>query len=128
MAPDGKEQTMNKQQILNEVSVRRREESRFIRWWRKENDFVDYELLDHFVAHLPGQIELGGFELLTTDQMWQAMQRLLGPRVGREKRTTGDVLILQPTRGEPAGVEESPFTPENMIRIFDRETRGNTIQ
>ena len=115
---------MKGSQILRELKERDIGDKRFIKWWRRENDFVDYELIEHFTRDVSEDQDFAGYELLDTEQMWQALQGQAGERVRREKRTQGEFLLWEKEEGE---VQECPFTPKNVIAVFDAETRGNVI-
>ncbi len=116
---------MEGREILTQVNRQRSRGHRFIKWWQREHDFLNFELLDDFDTHVEDQIKwLEGFELLTTEQMWEELQSRFPERVSREKRTKGEFLVWQrPGRG----VQECQFTPENIMVVFDAETRGNVI-
>jgi hypothetical protein len=47
----------------------------FINWWRKENDFADYELIDRFLENLTPEREFEVFELLSMDDMYKELKR-----------------------------------------------------
>ncbi len=118
---------MKGQEILRLIDARRRENSRFIRWWRKENDFVDYELLTDFLHRLQAGEEFAGFELLDTEQMWALLQKIAGARVRREHRTKGDYLVWSRGRGRDRETLELVFSDESIMHVFNEETRGMTL-
>lgn len=114
--------------ILEQVQQLRTPDHRFIKWWQREHDYLNYELLDRFDERIrseEGINWLEGFELLDTEQMWEELHRRFPDRVQREKRTrAGDVLVWnRPGREE----EVCPFTPESIMTIFDVETRGRVV-
>lgn len=115
-------------EMRDAIRRQRSGDKHFIRWWRKENDFVDYELLDKFLGRLDDSLEFSGFELLDLNQMWQTLQRWVGNKVHLERRTRGKVLVWSRGEGETNTVEELPFNAESVMHIFDQETRGNTLQ
>ncbi|GAM11088.1 hypothetical protein OR1_03397 [Geobacter sp. OR-1] len=102
-------------------------EHRFVRWWRKENDFVDYDLLDRFLENLSPNEEIGGIELLTMDQMLNEVKRITGNRLTVTHRESGDALkwVHEGKTGEQT--KECILTPEMLLNIYDTETRGNPI-
>ena len=57
---------MNGKQVVRAIEQNRKDSDQFIRWWRSENDFVDYELIDRFLETVKAEDEFAGFELLDT--------------------------------------------------------------
>ncbi|RMF47773.1 MAG: hypothetical protein D6751_01930 [Deltaproteobacteria bacterium] len=118
---------MKGQDVFERISATRTPEDRFIRWWRKENDFVDYELLSDFLHRLQGNEEFAGFELLDTDTMWTQLKRFAGDRVRRETRTRGDYIIWQRSAGKAQETVQMSYTAESIMHIFNEETQGMTL-
>lgn len=102
-------------------------EQRIVRWWRKENDFVDYDLIGSFLEKLTASDEIGGIELFTTDQMLNEVKRVAGRRVTVMHDETGDSLkwVHRGKSGEHTNV--CTLTPEALLYIYDVETRGNAV-
>jgi hypothetical protein len=119
---------MNSADILNAIDSRRHESSRFIRWWRKENDFADFELLGDFLQRLQANEEFSGFELLDTEDMWCVLKKFAMTRVVRENRTHGDIIVWTHMDGQRQTEEELPYNDESIMTIFDIETKGDTLQ
>lgn len=119
---------MTGKQLMQELSQKRQPEHVFIKWWRKENDFADYQLLDDFLAVLESGQDFGGYQLLDMEQMWATLERHGHGMVSREHRTSGDHLIWkhQDASGELT-CDDYPLTPRNLISVFDGETRGDVI-
>jgi DNA-binding transcriptional regulator PaaX len=116
---------MNGQQIAEEIERTRRDEDHFIRWWRKENDFVDYELIDRFLDNAQEEDEFAGYELVDLETMWETLTQKVPDRVRREKSKGGEMIYWQ----RPGKEDQScPFSPESIMTIFDVETRGNVIE
>ncbi len=116
---------MEEKSIQDEIDRQRTPAHRFIKWWRREHDFLNFELLSEFEAHRDERIKwLEGFELLDTEQMWQELKHRFPQRVSREKRTRGEFLVWHRAGGEP---RECLFTPENILSVFNAETRGDVI-
>lgn len=119
---------MTGDEIKTAITLQQDANTHFIKWWRKENDFVDYELLDSFLERLePGQ-KFSGFELLDLDQMYEVLQRWPKVKVSLEHRTHGDFLRWQPSGQDQGPVVELPYTAASLMHVFDSETRGDTIQ
>lgn len=118
---------MKSTDIRNKIEKRRTDATLFIRWWRKENDFVDFELLTKFIDRLGQSEEFSGFELLDTEQMWQTLEAACPGSVARENRNHGAVIVWHSGRSS-TGAIELPYSAESIMTIFDTETRGNTLQ
>lgn len=119
---------MTGEEIRTAIHLQQGSDTRFIKWWRKENDFVDYELLDQFLGRLQAGEQFSGFELLDMEQMLEVMQRWPQIRLSVEQRTHGKFIHWEHLEGKHASVEELPYTAAALMHIFDRETRGNTLQ
>jgi len=100
----------------------------FIRWWRPENDFLDYDLLDHFRSSLGKEDEYGGFELLTMNEMWNELRRVAGDRVEHYRTTKrGDVIEWRHLEMNGMMTDIFPYTADAMLTIYDAETRDNPV-
>jgi hypothetical protein len=113
--------------ILKALDERRTDEHRFVRWWRKENDFLDFDLIDRFVANGSPDEEIGGIDLLTMDDMWNILQKVGGNRVKQVHDRTGDKVewVHQGKNGVRSDV--CAYTPETLMTIYDVETHGNPV-
>lgn len=101
----------------------------FIKWWRKENDFADYELVDTFLANLRPEDEFAGYELLTMDQMWVEL-RHRAPRRVELGRSHGTPVIRwqHMIPGEGTVREEIlPYDAPSLMAVFEEETHGDTL-
>ncbi|WP_298439250.1 hypothetical protein [Geobacter sp.] len=119
---------MTGRDIMNEIRTGKRGDQHFIRWWRKENDFVDYELVDSFLAGARHDDEFSGYELLTMEQMWEALREFDPQGVSRGEREGQEVIYWEQTL--PDGSTKNricPFAPDSLISIFDAVTRGNPV-
>jgi hypothetical protein len=115
-------------EILKEMQYGRSGGRCFIKWWRKENDFVDYELVDTFMVHLNPDHEFSGFELLTLEQMWQELQHREPHRVMLGKRRGATVIRWQHLAEDGTMHEDVlPYDAPSLMTVFDAETRGDTL-
>ncbi|GFE59178.1 hypothetical protein [Geobacter sp. AOG1] len=114
---------MTTTEIAKNIRNERTSDTQFISWWRKEEDFLDYDLIDRFLENAGQNREVGGYELLTTEQMWERLEGVCGKRIMKTQKS-GEPLIEWDTKG---GVRTCPYTPKSMIEIFDVETRGNVV-
>ena len=111
--------------IIATLNDKRTKEHCFVKWWRKETDFLDYDLIDRFVENAKGTEEIGGIDLLTLDDMWNEVRRVGGTRVTLVHDTNGD--RVEWTHSGKTGVRKNvcAFTPETLMQIYDVETKGN---
>lgn len=98
-----------------------------IKWWRKENDFADYELIDHFLQKLEPEQLFEGFELLTQEQMWHELHNREPVRIWMERRK-GEQKLHWQHLGSDGQLREDVYryTPEVLMALFERETHGDT--
>lgn len=113
---------MTGREAVRAVKERRTDQHRFVRWWRKENDFLDYDLIDRFETGSADE-EIAGVDLLTMDEMWSLVKKIGGSRVNLVHDAGGDRI-----KWAHKGKEDvCGYTPENLLTIFDVETRGNPV-
>jgi len=119
---------MKEHQIMHELELGKQQGKEFIKWWRKENDFVDFELIDRFVERIEADYEIDNFELLDKDEMWKVLERWEPTGLQRRQTTKGDNIEWQHRGkdGERHSVT-SPYNAQSIMSIFDEVTRGNTI-
>ena len=118
---------MKKSDILEKIHEQRNESHRFVKWWREENDFVDYELIDRFTKKTDDTKEMEGFSLLTMNDMWDELQRIAGTRVKFLHNISGDKVEWVYKGNSGAKTQICTYTPETLMTIFDVETKGNPI-
>lgn len=119
---------MRSDEIIRGIVQGRREGKSFIKWWRIENDFTDYELLDSFIEHAGSGDEFAGYELLDTEQMWTELKRWKPSGLKRHRTVHGEQIEWQrKSAGGTLNTETRPFTPEAIMEIFDEETGGDVL-
>jgi hypothetical protein len=113
--------------VVKSLNERRSDTYCFVKWWRKEADFLDVDLIDRFVENTKGSEEFGGVDLLTMDDMWKEIRRISGSRVTLLHDTNGDRVewIHKGKKGVRTNV--CAFTPETLMQIYDVETKGNPL-
>ncbi|MDT8419934.1 MAG: hypothetical protein RQ754_05850 [Desulfuromonadales bacterium] len=119
---------MRANDIVREICMHPQESREFIRWWRKENDFADYELLNSFFTHATEDQEIDGYELLDKEQMWRELLRWGVAGIERVKTRKGE--MIERTRRGKDGTEHTyqcPFNAETLMLIYDEETRGDVL-
>ncbi len=118
---------MRGREIIATLNERKSDEHRFVKWWRKEEDFLDYDLLDRFVENTGGTDEIGGIDLLTMDDMWNEVRRIGGSRVKLVHDPSGDKVMWSHKGKTGVRTNVCTFTPETLMEIYDVETRGNPV-
>src|SRR6266540_3018873 len=113
---------MKTMEVLQRINSERRSDRNFIKWWRKEEDFIDFDLVERFKENLEKNLEIAGFELISMDEMWNELKRLCGDRINRDRNDGRDVVIW-----DREGKERKicTYSPESLINILDVETKGN---
>ena len=115
-------------EVRTQLAESLRPEHRFVRWWRRENDFLDYDLVDRFSSRLTGTEEIGGIDLLTRDEMWQELEKVSEGRVRIQHSSTQGKVIEWVHRSKTGAKSELlPYTDESLLEIFDEETGGNPV-
>ena len=119
---------MRRNEILRDIEKGKEEGKEFIRWWRKENDFVDYELVDHFIKSADAFHEMENFELLDMEQMWQVLKKWKPTGLRHSKSTRSDMIVWDHTdRNGEKHTYTCPYNAHSLMSIFNAETRGNTL-
>lgn len=115
---------MNGEELLKQIGERKTEEHEFIKWWRKEEDFLDFDRIAEFVDNVNVSDAIDGFDLLTMEEMWENLEKVTGSRVEKDKKRGADVIIWHRKSGEE---KVCPYSPESIMTIFDVETHGDYI-
>ena len=115
---------MTGKEIVEQIKAQRKENHAFIKWWRKEEDWIDYDLIDRFVATAREDEVIDGFELVGIDNLWEQLQRLCPGRVTKDKKDGQDIVVWEKTDGKK---KECVFIPLSLLEILDAETRGNLV-
>jgi hypothetical protein len=118
---------LKEREILQFLKEQRKENHRFVKWWRKENDFSDYDLIERFVDHFSPEEDLAGIELLTMAEMWGEIQRIAGSRVKLVPGISGESVEWVHHGKTGTKSQVCGYTPETLMTIFDVETKGNPI-
>ena len=102
----------------------------FIKWWRKEEDYIDFDLVARFLEKIGfGGTEVAGFELIDQEEMWQTVEKRCAGRASRVQRNGSWVLLWTPPKGAEVAerLPEYPCTPESLLKILDLETNYNYV-
>lgn len=115
---------MSGDDILEQITMQKRDDHLFIKWWRKEEDWLDFDRIDTFIENLSPDEEIGGFDLLTMDEMWENLEKVASSRIEREKKRGEDVILWRNKAGEE---RVCPYNAESVMTIFDVETHGDFV-
>lgn len=119
---------MRANDIIRELSMHPQENREFIRWWRKENDFADYELLRNFFRNADADQEIGGYDLLDREQMWQELRRWVPKGITRVNTWDGEMIEWSRVgKDGKRHAYQCPFNAETLMLIYDEETRGDVL-
>ncbi len=119
---------MRTDEIVRGITKGQEEGQVFIKWWRIENDFTDYELFDSFIENARSSHEIGGYELLDLEQMWDVLKRWKPTGLKRVRTGKGEEIEWQKkAAGRTQQLKVCPFTAEAVMYIFDYETRGDVV-
>ena len=118
---------MKEHEMLKIIEERRNENHHFVKLWRKENDFVDFDLIERFRENAGSNMDLGGIDLLTMDDMWNELKRIAGERVKLIHDAAGDNVEWEYHGKTGIKSQICSYTPETLMTIFDVETKGNPV-
>lgn len=113
--------------VIKTIDEKRNENYYFIKCWRKEQDFLDYDLIDRFLQNTKGTVEFGGIDLLTMDDMWKEIKRVSGSRVTLLHSADGERVEWVHKGKTGLKTNLCAFTPETLMEIYDVETKGNPV-
>ena len=114
-------------QIKNELLQGKHQGKEFINWWRKENDFADFELIDRYLDTLESRHEIDNFDLLDKNRMWTVLKhwKASGLRCNNSPRSA-KIEWQHLGKNGWQHTDTCPCSARNIISIFDAETRGDT--
>ena len=118
---------MRSHDIIQTINEHQSEKYCFVKCWRKEEDFLDVDLIDRFLENTKATEEFGGIDLLTMDDMWNEVRRVSGSRVTLLHDKNGDKVEWVHKGKTGLRKNVCAFTPETLMEIFDVETKGNPV-
>lgn len=118
---------MSGREVIKTITDQRSVNHCFVKWWRKENDFLDYDLIDRFMQNNSYGNEIGGLELLTMDDMWNEVKRIGGKRVNLLHADKGDRIKWVHNVKGSLRTDYGAYSPRALLAIFDVETEDNAI-
>lgn len=111
-------------EILKKIQAEKTANQCIIKTWRKEEDFIDFDLLERFEGVVKKDAEFEGFELIDMEQMWDHVHNLAGARLTRREKDGGEVAVWKRAGGKEHIL---PYTPKTLLEILDMETKGNYV-
>jgi hypothetical protein len=118
---------MRGREVEELIAALRTDTHRFVKWWRKENDFVDYDLLERFLKYRIEDEEIDGLELLSMDDMWKEVKRMVGERIDLIHEKNGERIRWIHKVKNSMRTDYCMFTPTALLAIFDMETDFNAV-
>lgn len=115
---------MKGSEIISILRGRSDIQNSFIKWWRRENDFADFELAEEFVNSNVDELEFAGYEVLSIDQMWDLLQQQAADHVDLSQKGGEKLLVWRRSDGETV---TRPYTAKTLMEVFDAETRGDVL-
>jgi hypothetical protein len=113
---------MTRSEIIEQIEMKRRGQQFFIKTWENGKSFVDFDLIERFIAKRGGERAIEGFELLDMEQMWLALIELDPDKLVRVGSGTGEVIEWLWTDSQGNDKKNVyPFTPEGIMKIIDDE-------
>src|ERR671930_2787232 len=113
---------MTGKEVLEKIGSTRTSDHQFIKWWRKEEDYLDFDVIETFIVNTKDDEEIGGFDLLRMEDMWGYLEKVAPGRVSKAQRGGVNLVLWRRKSGEE---RECPYIPLSLIDIFDAETEGN---
>ena len=116
-------------ELVKRIEAQRRAnpDNIFIKWWRKEEDFIDFDLVTRFLENLNYKSEIDGFGLIDMNEMWRVVEARCKGKIVREERDGGLTLHWEPSKATGGNPVDLPYTPESLLRILDAETGGDYV-
>jgi len=115
---------MKGSEIIRNLRERSDVQNSFIKWWRRENDFADFELVEEFVKSNVGELEFAGYEVLSIEQMWELLLQQASDHVDLSQKGGEKLLVWRRKDGETV---TRPYSAKTLMEIFDAETRGDVL-
>jgi hypothetical protein len=101
----------------------------FIKWWRNEEDFIDFDLVTRFMSNLKSSTDISGFELIDENEMWRVVQSRAQGKVSKVEKDGNWFVLWTPPKGAETEVTctECAYSPELLLKILDAETNDNFV-
>jgi hypothetical protein len=86
---------MTEADFLKVIEQGKKEGKEFIKWWRKENDFVDFELIDRYLQTEDARHDFENFDLLDIEEMWEILKEQVPGELYHRVATKSDTIEWQ---------------------------------
>lgn len=118
---------MNGYEIKRELQQSDTQTHCFIKWWRKQSEFADYQLVTQFLDSLKDEHEIEGYKLLSKEEMWNELKRRSPSQLTLDTKN-GEKIIRWEHENDEGKIKEKtyPFSPEAVMEVFDNVTQGDT--
>lgn len=113
---------MTRSEVIDQIARQRRPEHCFIKFWEAGHSFVDFDLIEKFIAKLGQDAAIEGIELLDIEQMWLTLIELDPDKLIRVKSGEGEIIEWDWKKSDGTEMKSVyPFTPEGIMTIIDDE-------
>ena len=119
---------MEEGRFLKEIEQGKSQGKEFIKWWHIENDFVDFELIDHYLQAEDARHDFENFDLLDKDEMWEELKARTPDKLYHRVATKSDTIEWH-HHGKDGEMHTyvCPYNAHSIMAIFNSETRHNTL-
>jgi len=119
---------MGESEFLDVIEQGKKNGKEFIKWWRKENDFVDFDLIDRYLRINDGRRNFENFDLLDKDEMWDVLQKQIPGDISHRVATKSDTIEWRHLgKDGEKHTYVCPYNAHSIMAIFDAETKGDTL-
>jgi hypothetical protein len=113
---------MTRNEVIEQIARQRKAGDCFVKTWEAGHTFVDFDLIERFIAKSGKDAAIEGFELLDLEQMWQVLTDLDPDKLLRVKSGEGEVIEWDWKKSDGADRKcFYPFSPEGIMKIIDDE-------
>ena len=115
------------ERLSKQIRQERKENLFFVKCWRKEDDFSDYEEIDVFLENLDPHHEFEGVELLNMEQMWEVIHRMNPKHLSRGMQSGEDVILWERPNKEGAKKGKWTFLTDVVYLDLDHSQNKNLV-
>lgn len=113
---------MTGREIVEQIKAQRSADHCCVKSWRNDHKFVDFEFVDRFIEQVKTADTFEGFELLSLDQMWEALTSLDPDNLLRVRRGNNELIEWVWTDKDGRQMKNTyPFSPEGIMTIMNDE-------
>jgi hypothetical protein len=108
--------------VAEQIRVQRSGEHCCIKSWVDDHRIVDFNSIEQFLEQAKADDMVEGFELLTLEQMWEALIALDPDNLVRVATPAGETIRWLWTDKNGKEIEQTfPFSPEGIMTIMNDE-------